>query len=135
MARTSLASWNSSCRNNGVSNPLHLCSGDFIETSPHATSTQLLRRLRRAVSIIGRLHLPELEHAEENGNRHRNHQKRGKAFLQAVYALAVRDVAGEDQAENGDIDDPVQCFWHDEVQGAKARELVNHERQDSHRWQ
>lgn len=85
--------------------------------------------------IVGRLHLPQFEHAVEYGNRHGNYQKPGEPPFNAVSALSVGDIAGDDQTENTDVDGPVHGPSHDEVQGAEASELVEHEGQNRHGWQ
>ena len=82
--------------------------------------------------VIGRLHLSQFQDAVEYGDHHRNDQKPGKPPFHAVRPFAVGDIAGDDQAENADVDGPVHKLRHDEVQGTEAGELVQHEWQNRH---
>lgn len=66
------------------------------QLAPRTRMERLLGRLRRAMRIVRRLHLPQFQHAVEHDNRHGNNQKRRKYSFPPIIALAVGDIAGDD---------------------------------------
>lgn len=74
--------------------------------------------------------MPQLQNAVENHEDHEDDEGSGAVPFHSVIALAVEDVAGDDQGEDDGVDDPVHCLGDDVVQRSEAGELIEEERQD-----
>ena len=90
---------------------------------------------RRALRVVRRLHLPQFEYAVEHRHCHAHNQALRKPLLYAVRALAVGNIAGDDQGQDAHVDRPVHRLRHDEVERAEAGKLVEHEWQDRYHRQ
>src|SRR5580704_14990000 len=91
---------------------------------------RLFRILWGGLRVVDRLHVSQFEHAVEHGDGHRDRQRAGKPSFHVIVAVAVGIIAGNDQAENPDVDNPVDGSGDDETQCAEASELIEHKRKD-----
>jgi Putative MetA-pathway of phenol degradation len=109
--------------------PIHLRQSHKIQSRTVAdTLKRLLRSLWRAIRVVGRLHLPQFEHAVEHGDCHSNNEEPGRHPFNVVRTLSVGDIACDNQTQDAEVDDPVDGLRHDEMQGSEAGELIKHER-------
>src|SRR5260221_5024945 len=88
---------------------------------------RLLGSLRRALRVVDRLPLPQFQNAVQHGNRHARNEYPDKPPLYSIGALAIGDVAGDDQGKNADVDNPIHRLRDNKVQGAEPSNLVEHE--------